>query len=153
MPEKSLEELVRWTKAYKGNPSPSGLVQNLRNLPDPRETWKWLQDLLLDDKNTTADISNLLHSDKPWSDIYGSPATIRTHLQIIRLRFLGVKFDRSNGYARKDYTPPPPPARPVVKPAAPLPTDSPVKLEAKIRMLLDLGLSKETLIKVLTEIT
>ena len=157
MPEKSLEELARWAKEYPSHPNPAPFVTHIRNLPEPREAWKWLQDLLLDEKNTTADISNLLHSDKPWSCLYGSPVSIKCHLQTIRSKFLDFRFNVSY---RKLMKPRPSPeflTQPFVKPTelkvflAPKPTTKP-DLSVKIRMVLDLGLSPDTLVLVLKDL-
>lgn len=152
MNEKTLEELVAFARSDKGHMT-RGFVGHVRSTPEPRETWAWIQGLLIDKGNTVVDVGKLLHKQMPFSAHYSVPASMYTPIGSIRKLFLGVKITMSDTskamHARKVKQEIFGKKFPETPAQAPKSAD---KMRERLMAALDLGLSKDVLASVVTDI-
>lgn len=165
MQEKTLEQLVAWTKTDEGKPA-RGLVGHIREVKDSRECWGWLQGLLTDKGNTVVDVGNLIIKEKPFCDAYTSAVSFASAMGAIRTKFLGVTVTKADTLAliKKRSTQAQPTvdvsairAAPVSQPkpqVATKPVPHAIGHLKKNRVIaaIDMGLSSKTTLAVIAEI-
>lgn len=161
MTHKTIEELARWAAECAKTPSPKPFVKTLRTVAEPVEFWNWLQDLLFDRSNTTREIAEIIHGEPPWKKHGGSAQYLTVMLRCIRRDFLGVPsldtgevalmMHNARRLAAAAKMPAVPEAK-AKKVAQEQPAIAAPQLASKLRAVLDLKLTDDTLKRVLKEI-